>query len=80
MLTTDTMLAIFVYLASIWYVFYASLHSFMTYGWNAKEFSFISYLLFLINLKCALIALPTSLFPHYRYHYATKVMVYIKRM
>ena len=76
MLATDTMLAIFVCLASIWYIFYVSLQSFMTCGQSVKEFSFISYFLFLINLQRAL---PSSLSLPDRYGYATNLMVYIKR-
>ena len=49
MLSTDKILAIFVCLASVWYVFYESLQSFMTCGRSVKEFSFISYFLFIIN-------------------------------
>ena len=50
MLATDTTLAIFIRLASVWYVFYVSLQSFMTCGRIVKEFSFISDFLFLPNL------------------------------
>ena len=49
MIATDTILAVFVRIASVWYVFYLSLQSFMTCGRGVKELSFISYFLFLIN-------------------------------
>ena len=50
MLATYTMLAMFVCLSSVWYALYVSLHSFMACGRSVKEFSFISYFLFLINI------------------------------
>ena len=78
MLATDTMLAIFVYLESVWYVFYASIQSFVTCGQSVKEFSFISYFLFLINMQRALIFLHSSILIPDRYRYVAKVMVYIK--
>ena len=42
---------LFVSIASVKYVFYLSLHSFMTCGWNVKEkeFSFISYCIFYVD-------------------------------
>ena len=51
----------------------------MTCGRSVKEFSFISYFLFLINLQHALRALPFSLSLPDRYCYVTNMMVYIKR-
>ena len=56
MLATETILAVFVRLASICYVFYISLQSFMTFRQSVKELSFIFYFLFIINPQRALIA------------------------
>ena len=78
MLATDTMLEIFVCLASVYYVFYVSLQSFMTCGLSVKELSITYYFLFLINLQCAIRALPSLIFIPDLYCYATKVVVYIK--
>ena len=75
MLATDTMLAIFVCLASVWYVLYVSLQIFMTCRQSVKEFSFISDSLFLINLQRALRVLPYLILLSDRFHYVTKVMV-----
>ena len=38
-------------LASVEYIFYQSLHSFMTCGRSVKEFLFLSYFLFAINFQ-----------------------------
>ena len=78
-------------LVSVEYIFYGSLHSFMTYGRSVKEFLFISYFLFLINCQRSLSAAlfrirsQSSLPDRYRYRYSVdglqseEMMIYIKR-